>query len=178
MIVHKLKMCTCLHWTNFLIAHLCFFFNFSTIKWNSLKNNTPIFSTAKKLSGSKKYMCQVLMLYLASLLAKIKWYTYTDDQLAEMTNQKFCSVYFVHLSWIFSHFWWMLNLDIIPSKMLRWCNIFIFLYSNFACWLFTQDVLSNRRVIVLWLPKFQWLVPSSAITYSDPVYRDWSLTYR
>ena len=43
---------------------------------------------------------------------------------------KMCTSYFVHISWIFSHFWGVMNLDIFLSKMLRWCLGCIICNSN------------------------------------------------
>ena len=33
---------------------------------------------------------------------------------------KMCTSYFMHISWIFFHFWGVLNLDCLTLEMLRW----------------------------------------------------------
>ena len=43
---------------------------------------------------------------------------------------KMCTSYFVHISWIFSQFWRVLNLDIFLSKMLRGCLVCVICNSN------------------------------------------------
>ena len=64
---------------------------------------------------------------------------------------KMCTTYFVRISWIFSHFLGVLNLDIFPSKNAEMVSVIcnsnnfhylIFklcsLFPNFAYWLFTH----------------------------------------
>ena len=43
---------------------------------------------------------------------------------------KMCTSHFVHISYFFSYFWWVLNLDIFPSEMLRGCLVFVICNSN------------------------------------------------
>ena len=46
---------------------------------------------------------------------------------------KMSTFYFVHIAWIFlknSHLWAVLNRDIFPSKMLRWCPVCVICSSN------------------------------------------------
>ena len=43
---------------------------------------------------------------------------------------KMCTSHFVHISYFLSYFWWVLNLDIFPSEMLRGCLVCVICNSN------------------------------------------------
>ena len=60
---------------------------------------------------------------------------------------KMCNTYFVHISWIFSHFWGVLNLDIFPSKMLRWCLVCVIFNSNSTYGTDKGDAICPRHLL-------------------------------